>query len=73
MIDIDARYVFTCCTPSLIKFIAGINPYGEIIKKIEKSNKTAESTVCSKKEDWDHVFCVKRIRMKEKHGKKNWM
>ena len=28
MIDVDARNFFTCCTPSLIKCIAGMNLYG---------------------------------------------
>ena len=49
IIDVDARNVFTCCTPSLIKCISGIKIYGERIKRIDKSNKTAEYPVCGEK------------------------
>ena len=28
LIDVKARNVFACCTPSMIKCVAGINMYG---------------------------------------------
>ena len=31
-IDTDARNVFTCCTPSMMKCIAGINPHGKELR-----------------------------------------
>ena len=42
VIDVDARNIFTYCTPSLIKCIAGVNLYRERIKTIDRSNKTVE-------------------------------
>ena len=36
LIDIEARNFFACCTPSMIKCVAGINMYGDRIKYMYK-------------------------------------
>ena len=67
MVDVDTRNVFTCCTTSLIKCIAGVNLYGERINSIDKSNKTAEFPVCGEKEDWEHLLlCEKNKNERDK-------
>ena len=61
LIDIEARNVFTRCTPSMIKCVAGINHYGKRIRTIDKENVTAEYTVCVENEYWKHaVLCANK-------------
>ena len=69
IIDTDARNVFASCTPSMIKCTAGINQYGERIKKIDKSNKTAVCPICGEIEDWDHVLLCEH----NKNNREKWV
>ena len=67
-IETDARNVFTSCTLSMIKHIEGINDYGEIIKRIDKSNTTAVFSSCVEIEFWEPFYCVNRIRTEDRNG-----
>ena len=70
LIDVDARKVFANFTPSMIKDVTGINHYGERIKCIDKSNKTAACSSCSEIEDWDHVLLCEQNNNKRKEWEK---
>ena len=60
LIDIEARNAFACCTPSMIKGVAGINMCGDRIKDIYKCNGTAACPMCFESENWEHVIkCYK--------------
>ena len=51
-------------TSSMIKYIAGMNLYGDIIKRIDKRNKTAVCPTYGEKEYWDHVLMCEQNKNK---------
>ena len=48
----------------MIKYIAGMNLYGDIIKRIDKRNKTAVCPTYGEKEYWDHVLMCEQNKNK---------
>ena len=69
-IGMYARYVFYSITPSMIKCAAGMNHYGERIKKIDKNNETTACLVHGADEYWEHVIFAKRVGKIEKNGRR---
>ena len=58
----EARNEFSSSTPSMIKFVAVINHYGNIIKNIYKRNATSVRPECGADEDWeDVILCENKI------------
>ena len=56
LIDIEARNVFACYTPSVIKRVAGIYMHGDRIKDVDKFNVTAACPTCFETEHWEYVI-----------------
>ena len=68
LIDIEARNVFKCCTPRMIKYITGVNTDGDRIRKIDKCNTTAVFLSCFENENWDYFI----KSCKNKDNREEW-
>ena len=62
---------FTSCTPSMTKNISIMNQYGEIIKFMDNSNKTAAYPLYGEIEDCNHVLLCKNNRDKSEEWVKS--
>ena len=62
VIDTEAKDLLSSSTSNMIKCTAGINHYGEILKKIDKHNKTAACPGCGADEDWEHVILCEKSK-----------
>ena len=64
--------MFVSCVPSMIKYIAGINHYGNRIRMTCKSNATATCPVYDENEGWDYGVLHEKNKKKEKKRRKNY-
>ena len=68
-IDADTTNILVSCVPSMIKWVIGMNYYGEMINHMEKSNTKAACSLCGEIEDWDHMFLCEQ----NKNEKQEWV
>ena len=70
----EARDEFSRSLPSIMKCVGGTNNYGNIIRMIDKSNRTSFFPAYRSCADYEHVTLREMNKEKDKNGKnqKNW-